>query len=152
MEWKPLGLDIDFDAFNDIMEDGYFSVKDPVFSATEELVEPQHYELVSQSLEPVLKEELISHEEHNTEDDDTSSVEYAPPKEKDIPYIPDDEYIIDLSHFSANVDFTPYEIRSLEDDDKYSLLDDLNELKQMQCRLIDDHSIGKQGTYASTKY
>jgi hypothetical protein len=63
----------------------------------------------------------------------------------EIPFVPHESCIVDVSDFSGYADLSGYELVRLFDQDKleFSLFDDCDALDQLEIQLINDDILGK---------
>ncbi|KAL7315694.1 Signal recognition particle [Mucor circinelloides] len=141
-EWTPQGLDLDFSAFDDTVQESSYHIKQQSLENDDD-VDVESFPVIERQFNAkatiqVEEEEIAQPEvEH-----DTSTVEYCPPKEKEIPYEPDQSCIIDTCHFTSYVDMDAYEYTRLTGNhQEFILYQDPDVLKQDMVHPINDDAL-----------
>ncbi|CEP17082.1 hypothetical protein [Parasitella parasitica] len=139
-EWEPQGFHLDFNAF-----DG--TAQESSYHDQKELLEDDDVKFESF---PVVERQFTIKSTIDIEDDqeqleiehDTSTVEYGPPKEQEIPYQPDESCIVDASNFTPYADIDAYEyIRLSKNNDSFTLYQDPDALEQDMNHPINDETL-----------
>ncbi|KAI7904974.1 uncharacterized protein BX663DRAFT_501236 [Cokeromyces recurvatus] len=142
LEWAPAGLDMDFSPFDSkINESSYFAKEHMLQDDYEEDIE-QAFETEEPTnfIKPI---ETTVQEIKKEEEEDMSRVEYGPPREEELPYLPDESCIIDVSNFDPYVDLSAYELMRLFNQDlEFTLYEDQDVLDQIAIACIDDDNLG----------
>ncbi|KAI8636032.1 hypothetical protein BD408DRAFT_487174 [Parasitella parasitica] len=137
-DWEPQGFNLDFSAFDDTAQESSYDVKkellgDDVKIESFPFIERQFTVKSSTDIEDPEQPEI----EH-----DTSTVEYCPPKEPEIPYQPDESCIVDTKNFTPYADLDAYEYISLSSNhEDFSLYRDPDALKQDMNYPINDEAL-----------
>ena len=138
IEWAPEGLDLDFSAFNSSPYDSYSQTKEAKLDLDDYPVLTRRFTVDQKEKEEITTTTLI--EAVQDIEHDTTRIEYGPPKEIEIPYLPNESCIVDFNAFNGYADPSAYESTRLYNKDKleFSVFDDLDALAQ----LTDDTSLG----------
>ncbi|GAN09565.1 hypothetical protein MAM1_0275c09095 [Mucor ambiguus] len=140
-EWTPQGLDLDFSAFDDTVQESSYHVKHQSLENDHD-VDVESFPVIERQFNA--KATIQSKEETAQPEieQDTSTVEYCPPKEKEIPYEPDQSCILDTSRFTSYADMDAYEyIRLNNHHQEFVLYQDPDVLKQDMVHPINDDAL-----------
>ncbi|KAF1802789.1 hypothetical protein V8B55DRAFT_1483165 [Mucor lusitanicus] len=144
-EWTPQGFDLDFGAFDDSVQESSYHVKHQSLENDHD-VDVESFPVIERQFNA--KATIQANEETQEEtaqpdiEHDTSTVEYCPPKEKEIPYEPDQSCIIDTSRFTSYADMGAYEyIRLSKHHDEFTLYQDPDVAKQDLVHPINDDAL-----------
>ncbi|KAL9555298.1 hypothetical protein MBANPS3_002423 [Mucor bainieri] len=148
-EWAPQGLDLDFGAFDDTVQESTYQIKRQSLKNDHD-VDVESFPVIERqfsakaTIQAKDKTEEAQEEETAQPDieHDTSTVEYCPPKEKEIPYEPDQSCIIDTSRFTSHADLDAYEyIRLDKHHYEFILHQDPDALKHDMVQPINDDAL-----------
>ncbi|EPB89915.1 hypothetical protein HMPREF1544_03298 [Mucor circinelloides 1006PhL] len=145
-EWTPQGLDLDFSAFDDTVQESSYHIKQQSLENDDD-VDVESFPVIERqfnakaTIQVDEKEELEEIAQPEIEHD-TSTVEYCPLKEKEIPYEPDQSCIIDTCLFTSYADMDAYEYARLTGDhQEFILYQDPDVLKQDMVHPINDDAL-----------
>ncbi|KAI9483598.1 MAG: hypothetical protein EXX96DRAFT_558862 [Benjaminiella poitrasii] len=123
LEWSPAGVDLDFSPFSNEIDEASYFAKKPLFQDDiEQVLETGESAHLMETVEDMTEKTLINSTAEETlqfteDEEDLTKVEYGPPKEKELDYLPDETCIIDVSSFDHYVELSAYEfVRYLYDE------------------------------------
>ncbi|RCH92732.1 hypothetical protein CU098_010459, partial [Rhizopus stolonifer] len=131
IEWAPAGFDLDFSGFDSTVE-----TYEPVLSNLEL---PENDTAIERRFH--VEQEPEVEQEQELPEQDMSTIEYCPPKEKELPYVPDSSCIVKVSAFDGFADINAYELARTfnKDDDTFIVYpDDEDILNQLSVQPIAD--------------